>query len=439
METMFFVLCTTLPSHIIVFCLYWNFPWRSRRLALVLASCNVLLKMVCVHWIISLGGNIRGVEWIFSVIGFIIYFATLRLAWGKALFTFVLVVDYLSIVRGLATFLGVRLFSAQPTSWIGSLLCILIYVISLPWMLWFFRRTARTVFETDAPVLWNTIWMVPALITGVILLFTNTYDDDSSGSILFFISRMMLLLSIPVFYTILLNGLSSLKRQTVLEEQAQRDEQILTFQRSQYARLQTHMEEVRRARHDLRHHQKLIRSFLDSGDVEALRAYLDRECEQTATDQSDLQTYCRNYVVNSLLNYYAQSIRKAGTDLEIQVDLPEQLPISESDLCVAMGNLIENAQEACSGQEEPYIRIAARMTGKRSFALVVDNSAPSPPQRQPDGRFLSTKHAGYGIGTQSVVYISSRYNGTAQFQWENGVFYASVFFDPQENKTADKQ
>ena len=65
METLFFVLCTTLPSHIIVFFLYWNFPWRSRRLAMILAGCNILAKMLAVHWAIGAGANIRGVEWIF--------------------------------------------------------------------------------------------------------------------------------------------------------------------------------------------------------------------------------------------------------------------------------------------------------------------------------------------------------------------------------------
>ena len=95
METFLFVLCTTIPSHIIVFSLYWNFPWRSRPLALGLICCNILLKMLTVSWISLQGGNIRIVEWIFSSIGFLIYFLTLRVSWGKALYTFVFVVDYL--------------------------------------------------------------------------------------------------------------------------------------------------------------------------------------------------------------------------------------------------------------------------------------------------------------------------------------------------------
>lgn len=430
METMFFVLCTTLPSHIIVFFLYWNFPWRSRRLAMILAGCNVLAKMLVVYWAIGAGANIRGVEWIFSPIGFAIYLAFLRLHWGKALFTFVLVVDYLSVVRGLATFLGVRLFSSGSLSWVTCILCCLIYLLTLPWMLWFLRRTTHSVFESDAPALWNTIWAVPALTTTVILLFTNTYDALSSGSLVFFLSRIALLFCCLIIYVQLLNGLSALRKQAILEEQALINEQLLSFQRSQYARLQTHIEEVLRARHDLRHHQKVIRSFLDSGDLNALRTYLAQE-EKTLPEQEQTRFYCRNYVINTLLNYYAQRILPLGIDLEIQVELPEQLPLPEADLCVVMSNLIENAQEACSGQPDSYIHIKARMTGDRAFALVVENSSAEPPRRQSNDSFRSTKHSGDGIGTQSVSYIAQKYHGTAQFQWEGGVFFASVFFNPQ--------
>ena len=45
MGQLFYIFCTTLPSHIIPFVLFWNFQWRSRRLALALVTVNVLCKM----------------------------------------------------------------------------------------------------------------------------------------------------------------------------------------------------------------------------------------------------------------------------------------------------------------------------------------------------------------------------------------------------------
>lgn len=435
METFLFVLCTTIPTHIIVFSLYWKFPWRSRSLALGLICCNVLLKMLTVNWISLQSGNIRIVEWIFSVFGFLIYFLTLRVSWGKALFTFVFVVDYLSIVRGLATFGSVRFFSADSQSWTSCLLCLLFYLLTLPWMLRFFRRTSQTVLSTEAPFLWNTIWLIPAMVTTVILLYTNTYDQISSSSWKFLLARVVLLICVLAVYGLLLRGIASVQRQSMLEFQSRQNEQILSFQRTQYAHLQDYMEEIRRARHDLRQHQRMILSFLESGSQEELRSYLQTQI--AARPAESFQTYCHNYAVNALLNYYAKLISASSVYLEIEADLPEHLSVPEPDLCVALGNMIENAIEACAGQDYPLIRIAARRTDAQAIALIVDNTAPDAPQRQADGSFLSNKHPGAGIGTQSVQYIAQQYGGAADFVWKDNMFYASLFLNPSSGHKAE--
>lgn len=54
-----------------------------------------------------------------------------------------------------------------------------------------------------------------------------------------------------------------------------------------------------------------------------------------------------------------------------------------------------------------------------------------------EGSFRSTKHEGEGIGTQSIRYIAQQYNGAADFRWEDGMFYASVFLNPREKGRND--
>ena len=43
-----------------------------------------------------------------------------------------------------------------------------------------------------------------------------------------------------------------------------------------------------------------------------------------------------------------------------------------------------------------------------------------------NGRFRSTKHDGLGTGTASIRSIAERYQGVADFRYEDGIFYASV-------------
>lgn len=430
METIVYVLLTTIPIHIITFFEYWNCSWRSKRAAAFLVTINVILKTVYVTWALPNSSNIRSIELFYSFFALLIYFYFIQINKFKLLFTYILLIDYIIVIRGISSFLGARFFQSSFQSWPVILISSLLYGISLPWMLLFFKKTVQLVLQSNAPGLWRVIWMPPALTSLIVLLYTNAYQNDL-GDWKSLFARLSLMACILVVYYVLLRSLEELRSRAVLEEQARQNEHILALQRTQYNRLQTYMEEIRRARHDLRQHQNIIRSFLEAGEDEKLRDYLQAQTASLPPDH--LRSYCKNYAVNLLLNFYAGELTAKGIDFEFRINLPEELKIPAPNFCVILGNLLENAQDACVGQQEPFIRVAARATENQAITLIVDNTSPTPPQLQEDGSFLSTKHSGNGIGTQSIRYIAAQYHGTADFRWENGMFLSSVFLNPSED------
>ena len=149
MEQLFYIFCTTLPSHIIPFALFWNFRWRSRTAALVLVAANVLCKMAAAAYCLANGLYFRNLELLFAVVGFLIYCAFLRLSPFKMLFTYLRIVDYLLIIRGIAAFLAVQAFDIPIQGWGSSFICILLYGVTLPLLLrfpgaWLISSTAPT-------------------------------------------------------------------------------------------------------------------------------------------------------------------------------------------------------------------------------------------------------------------------------------------------------
>lgn len=252
MDTLFYLLCTSLPCHIIVFYQYWDFPWRSKKLAAGLACANVLLKMWTAHWLLHMGMNTRGMEFFFSFLEAMIYFLLLKVYRFELLFTYVLILDYLIVIRGIASFLSIRLFFADAQSWQSSFFCLLIYLVTMPFVLCYFRKAACQVYQTHAPALWRTIWLVPALSSAIVLIYTDAFQENTAGSWTFLTARLSLMVCVIVVCFMLLRALNNFQRQAALEEQARQNEYILSLQRSQYANLQSYMEEVRRARHDLR-------------------------------------------------------------------------------------------------------------------------------------------------------------------------------------------
>ena len=106
---------------------------------------------------------------------------------------------------------------------------------------------------------------------------------------------------------------------------------------------------------------------------------------------------------------------------------PKQLSINEAELCSILGNLLENALDACRECTDtaPFIRIRAREEGGH-IALAVDNTCCRAPMEE-NGRFRSSKHEGFGTGTASVRSIAQRYQGVTEFHYEDHIFFASVF------------
>ena len=143
-----------------------------------------------------------------------------------------------------------------------------------------------------------------------------------------------------------------------------------------------------------------------------------------------LPAYCENQAVNAILSYYAQIAENAGTTLEIQAQMEKEIPVPEPEFCVLLGNLLENAVDACrENNESGAIKVHIRQTGTSLIAITVDNPCRKPPVLE-GKRFLSTKHSGPGIGTQSIRLIAERHRGDARFEWKNGMFYASVILIP---------
>ena len=107
--------------------------------------------------------------------------------------------------------------------------------------------------------------------------------------------------------------------------------------------------------------------------------------------------------------------------------MPERLPINEPEICALLGNLLENAVDACreARGSAPFIRARGAWEDGH-IVFTVDNSCEQEPVWK-DGRLLSSKREGFGAGTRTIQRAAERCGGMAKFTYEDGVFFASVF------------
>ena len=197
----------------------------------------------------------------------------------------------------------------------------------------------------------------------------------------------------------------------------------LELQRVNYKVLQTHMDEVRKARHDLRHHLSVFQAFIDTGEEEKLAEYI-REYKAALPDDAII-AYCGNYAINSVLMYYTSIAKNDGITVDVHTEIPEKLNIVDSDLCIIFGNCVENAIEACRRYDgEKFINIKSMIIGDM-LSIIIDNSFDGKLTKKGD-TFASSKENSGGLGVSSVKSIVRKYNGEARFEAKANVFQASI-------------
>ena len=198
--------------------------------------------------------------------------------------------------------------------------------------------------------------------------------------------------------------------------------QQVALQQSYYDALVVNMEEIRHMRHDLRHHHAVLSSMIQNGNTQAASAYI-----QSWDTTEDSTPVSGNLVADSLLSYYYTRGKELGFTLEAEVSLPKLPAISDMDLCVLIGNLLENAIDAQTHlpQEQRYVRICAKGDAQ-SFTLAIDNRFDGKLQKQGQNLLSSKEAPGHGIGLSSVRSVCKKYGGVLQLDTQEDLFLAGV-------------
>lgn len=425
-ELIFYISAVTLPFHLFAYVPFWNHLRFSKRATAVFLILEQLLFLGLFLFLSHAGVPIAYAQLIAIPIYGCFFFYFVKMSRGKIAFLYIFTTDYLMAVSGTASFAGNLPGSFGVYSWQAGVFILLLFFLTLPFMLRYICRTAEMVFSIDAPVIWKTIWLLPLITSVIVLLFTYPLSKMNLRTLL---ARLLMMLCMFLIYYYILLILRQFQKQAAAEAQARNLEHLIQVQSRQYALIQSRMEETRRARHDLRQHWAALQGCMESGDPEALADYIKRYGASLPADPC--RTFCKNFAVDALLNFYMEKAAEIDVPMEISFQTGKKTVIPEPEFCVLLGNLLENALDACGSIESNplFIRVNARQNGESMLSLTVDNTSPLPPDI--DGEQIrSSKHEGFGMGTLSVRMIAKRYNGDARFEWKDGVFYASVMLNP---------
>jgi predicted RecB family endonuclease len=144
---------------------------------------------------------------------------------------------------------------------------------------------------------------------------------------------------------------------------------------------------------------------------------------------NEIMLHTGNIVLDAIVSAKLVLARTQGIEVDIQVVFPENNYISDNDLCVVAGNIIDNAIEACvrmeNTNEKKFIEIIFIPKGK-NLLISIRNSYNNEVQRKGKRFFTVKSEPKHGIGNSNVDAIVKKYHGHVLRSPGNGVFETNI-------------
>lgn len=192
-----------------------------------------------------------------------------------------------------------------------------------------------------------------------------------------------------------------------------------------YAEVENMYRQVRGWRHDYRNHIQTLMQLMNEKQYDEVNAYL----KNLGTDLNTVDTVLKtgNIMADAIINSKISLAKANNIDVNATASIPVELNISDIDLCVIIGNLLDNAIEASVKlpEGERMIRIYIEMK-KNALYMSFTNLTATKKMEKQNGVYKSTKDGSHGFGLIRVDSTVKKYNGYITRASEDGVFTTEI-------------
>ena len=272
--------------------------------------------------------------------------------------------------------------------------------------------------------LWNWFYLIPLAATLLMMwLIPKDLSNVLVGRVqmIAIVFWFILLLAIYAFYQFFW----FIAGQVNKERNLQQENRLLRLQESRYQEITEYMAETRRLRHDFRQHMRVLSEMAAAGKINDIREYLK---EYAGSAPQEREIFCSNPVIDAIAAFYDKEAEQSGVDILWDLEGSDYVPLTDSELSVVLGNLVENALEAVGllPMEERRIRVKMRMIGENMLGISVANRYGGSITLDKEG--LPVTRGRERIGLRSVIHEVTEKQGTWTISTEDGWFSFNILF-----------
>ena len=189
-------------------------------------------------------------------------------------------------------------------------------------------------------------------------------------------------------------------------------------------------DEIKRYMHDRRNHIRILIGLVEKGENQRAIDYMSKLTDSYKNMQNNSIT--KNKVIDSIISNLIEECKQKNIKLNLDIKLPEEIAITDIDLCIIFSNLIDNAIEACeklNNCSQKFINIKSNIAGSYMY-MSIENSYNG--QISKNGIEFTTWKKNkkfHGIGLENVRITVNKYKGMLKYDYNESVFKVSVLLN----------
>jgi len=254
-----------------------------------------------------------------------------------------------------------------------------------------------------------------------ILMYQVILVIDSSGIKLTFVfANMLLILSNTITFEIIHNQNKLAKSEYELNLL----KNSVIEQTKHYEDLKSSQEEIRQMRHNMRSTCIATIAELKEGKTENALEQLQENIDIIEKSSKTIDT--GHPSIDSIIENKLIKCDELNINAHFSYQYKEPITINEIEIAVIVGNILDNAIEACQKVNNVEKEIWGSITvDKQNIIINIKNTAVN------SNNFKTSKvdKKSHGYGLKSISHIAKKYNGYAKFSFSDNIFTSYVILE----------
>lgn len=326
---------------------------------------------------------------------------------------YIILISIETIIALLFGFLDFSILSKNDefSSIVGMIIVkILLYIAAL-----FINNYKNIKNKTVIPYsYWFAIFFIPLTSLFIIL----TIIEMAADNVYKIISVIVSLLFVNFFVFYLYDNLSV--------QQEERFEKLSLLQQNNYYQKQfelmkTSLISTRSFKHDMKNHLAVLKLLVEKNEHFEAMKHIEQMTDVIITAKEYAQS--GNVIIDSILNFKLQEAVHHGISVSLELNIPEQLNITSFDMSVILGNLLDNAINACLKLEKEK-RLDVKIKYKRG-RLIIKISNTYSGYLNYNGENLITSNEdkeNHGMGIKNIKFVLDKYKGEMEIEHTEDIF-----------------